>query len=102
EPSAHSPNREATTTPLQQLFVLNSPLVMREAQLLAESLTTEQLDDSARVNMLYELLYGRMPDDAERVLLLQTPTETNDSPTVAPWASLVHVLLGANESLFVD
>lgn len=102
EPTAHSPNREATTTPLQQLFVLNSPLVLRQAQVLAERVATEQGDDSARLNSLYELLYGRLPEEAERALLLPTLTASGEAPIGARWTSLVHVLLGANEFLFVD
>jgi hypothetical protein len=102
EPSAHSPNREATTTPLQQLFVLNSPFVERQAQLLSKRITSTEQDDSCRLNLAFSLLYGRLPDEAERSLLLQSLRTSKAESPAAAWASLLHVLLESNEFLFVD
>jgi len=102
EPAAHSPNRETTTTPLQQLFVLNSPFVQQQSQALAGRITGSEADDGARVRNLYALLYGRAPTDDEAALVLSA---LNSSPGATPavrWTPLIHVLLGANEFMFVD
>ncbi|MBL8852085.1 MAG: DUF1553 domain-containing protein, partial [Planctomycetaceae bacterium] len=99
EPAAHSPNRETTTTPLQQLFVLNSPFVMRQSEVLAERIVNSTTNDDERLNALYELLYSRSPDESERTILLRSLSGDADA---ARWTPLVHVLLGANEFLFVD
>src|SRR5205823_13600085 len=41
DPTAHSPGRLPTTTPLQQLFVLNSPFIQQQAAGLARRLKAE-------------------------------------------------------------
>jgi hypothetical protein len=102
EPAAHSPNRETTTTPLQQLFVLNSPFVQRQSQLLAERITAEHADDAARVRAVYAMLYGRAPSDDELSLLQRTVSAAPGETASIRWTPLIQVLLGANEFMFVD
>jgi hypothetical protein len=102
EPAAHSPNRETTTTPLQQLFVLNSPFVQQQSQALAARITATEADDNARVRNLYALLYGRAPSDDEAALVLTALTTSPGGSPAVRWTPLIHVLLGANEFMFVD
>ncbi|MBI1314748.1 DUF1553 domain-containing protein, partial [bacterium] len=61
EPTAHSPKREPTTTPLQQLFVLNGPLVGEQSQVLARRLLAEYETRDDRVTAAYLRLFGRPP-----------------------------------------
>jgi hypothetical protein len=104
EPSAHSPGRDLTTTPLQQLFVLNSPFVGRQAAALAQRLCAgdPRLSDNERIGRCYELLFGRLPSDSERsaglAFLAASPGDTRGDA----WTAYVHVLLGLNEFLFIE
>jgi hypothetical protein len=64
EATMHSPGRETNTTPLQQLFVLNSPFLRDQAAGLAAGVAKEP-DDVARVRALYHRVLAREPSDRE-------------------------------------
>lgn len=66
EASAHSPRREPTITPLQQLFVLNSPWIEQQANCLWERVRLVPEDE--RLNAVYRLLYSRYPTAREQEL----------------------------------
>ncbi len=101
DPTAHSPARVPTTTPLQQLFTLNSPFIRQQAAALAMRLKAEAPGGGeARVQWAYRLLYGR-PAAAEEVkLALAFLAEGKGGD--AQWEQYAQVLLGSNEFLFVD
>jgi len=65
-PNSMSEERLVTVGPLQRLWFMNSPFVMKQAKLFAERLQREAGGDSARIDRAYRLLYGRGPDQAER------------------------------------
>jgi hypothetical protein len=104
DPVAHCAERVPTTTPLQQLFTLNSPFLHQRSEALAARLEREgPTDDLGRITWLYRELFGRgaTPREVERsVAFLQTP-EAADSPSEA-WREYCQVLLGGNEMLFVE
>ena len=53
DPLAHSPGRDPTTTPLQQLFVLNSDFLQQQAAALSQRVAAEPSDDrAARIEQL--------------------------------------------------
>jgi hypothetical protein len=61
-----SEQRVETGTPLQRLFFLNSPLVLRSANRLAERLRHEAGEDAAaRIRLAYELILSRDPSARE-------------------------------------
>ena len=98
DPIAHSASRLPTTTPLQQLFTLNSPFVQQQAAALVKRLKSEP-NDEARIRRAYVLLYGR-PATAGQV---RTAREfLGSAPSDEAWRQYGHVLLGSNEFLFVD
>src|SRR5262249_11566820 len=69
DPPATSAALLPTTTPLQQLFVLNSPFIREQADALARRLKAEAPGGTeARVQRAYRLLYGRAAT-AEQVRL---------------------------------
>ena len=72
DPNAHSPNRVETTTPLQKLFVLNSPFMVKQAEALARNFIAATGDDEERIRNAYESLYGRPPQADEIELGLVT------------------------------
>ncbi len=113
-PTSHSPAREATTTPLQQLFLLNSDFIESQAAVLTERLLREQGQASipAKIQACYQYLFQRNPSDQEIQLgqaFLQ-PTgaittggsEVTVHPEADRWPRYLQSLLGLNELLFID
>jgi hypothetical protein len=102
--TTHSPGRTPTTTPLQQLFVLNSPFVRQQADALARRLRAEAGGVEARVGRAYRLLYAR--EARPREVALAVEFLTGGKPGAVPddeaWRQYAQVLLGGNEFLFVD
>jgi hypothetical protein len=100
--NVHAEKRSVTTTPLQKLFVLNSPFMLARSKALAARLTASaQEDDAARVKRSYRLLFGREPEAAEVGLalsFLRRPAPAG--PT--RWEQYAQVLLASNEMLYVD
>jgi hypothetical protein len=102
DPTTHSPGRIPTTTPLQQLFVLNSPFVQRQAAALAARLKREVTDgNEARVRRAYLLVYGRPATQRQVDLAIRFLTARGENSD-AMWQQYAQVLLGSNEFLFVD
>jgi hypothetical protein len=104
DPTAHSPGRLPTTTPLQLLFTLNGPLVQQQAAALARRLKAEVPQGGvARVRRAYLLLFGRPATDGEVRLALEFLTpEPPGGPADALWEQYAQALLGSNEFLFID
>ncbi len=72
---AHS-KRDVTTTPLQALTLFNSDVVFGWSKALAGRVISETGGNkSAQLDRLYEILYGRTPDRAEKATLLGFLTE---------------------------
>jgi hypothetical protein len=103
DPASHSPARMSTTTPLQGLYALNGPLLAAQSKALAERLLTHSAEeDSARIHDAYWLLYGRPPTSGEVELGLgYLQGGPSDDPQRA-WTQYAHVLLIANDFLYVD
>jgi hypothetical protein len=83
DPAIHCARRAETTTPLQQMFVLNSPFMKQEAAALAGRI--QQHGGSVlvdRVHFVHRLLFGREASDAEvqiaREFLPSKRTQTVD------------------------
>ena len=63
-PNISAEKRFTTTVPLQRLFLMNSDFVQIEAEQLAKRVATEP-NNKARVKKLYNLAYGRDPNEEE-------------------------------------
>src|SRR5205085_6283563 len=57
--NVHAEKRSVTSTPVQKLFLLNSPLVIGQAKALAARLGADE--DEARIGRAYRMLFGREP-----------------------------------------
>ncbi len=105
-PTSHSPARDLTTTPLQQLFVLNSSFVTGQAETLVARLNAETPDASPRYRFVrcHQLLFQRDPRDEELQLAERFLTDPITGGAVDPnrWRLYLQSLLGLNEFLFVD
>jgi hypothetical protein len=87
-----SPGRYLTTTPLQQLFVLNSAFMQEKAATIAKAAGQER-DSKAAIRSLYERVLAREPDGEEIDLALSYL----QGGTLAQYAQ---VLLSSNEVIF--
>ncbi len=102
DPNVHSERRVRTTTPLQKLFVLNSPFMVRLSDALVERLNTDSgEDDRCRIERAYRVLYGRPPTESEIALGIEYLGASPDERR-ANWPSYAQVLLASNELLMID
>jgi hypothetical protein len=64
DPMQSSPGRDLTTTPLQQLFVMNSPFIQKQAETFAQSADSEP-DNAAKIRKLFHTILLREPNPAD-------------------------------------
>jgi hypothetical protein len=100
DPNAHAARRVQTTTPLQKLFALNNPFMLRQAEaLVSRSREMSGGESEQRVRAMYEILFGRPPSSEE--LELASIFLTGDNPDER-WLEYAQVLLASNELLMLD
>src|SRR5690606_38075448 len=93
DPNAHNAKRSQTTTPLQKLFVLHSPFMVKQAQALAEqvSLRSDEPVEQA-VTQLYQRVFGRQPTAAEVTLASKYLGDVSEERQ-SRWSALTQALL---------
>jgi hypothetical protein len=101
DPNLHADRRVETTTPLQKLFVMNSPFMIRQAEAFSQRVNDETggvsaETDVAFVQRAYSVLYGRPPLEAELQLGVAYLHGAGDRQQYA------HVLLASSEAMYVD
>ncbi len=102
-PSSCTAKRPETTVPQQTLFALNSDFIQDRAAALAslkEIVSAET--DTERVRLFYQRLFSRSPEAEEVEIALQYVQSQNKESKTKAWQRLAHVLLAANEFVFVD
>lgn len=97
-PTACTAKRPETTVPQQTLFALNSTFIQDRADAFA-NLATKVSDTAERIKFLYRRAFGRNPDPEELATALEFVSK---DANVSSWQQLAHVLLAANEFVFVD
>jgi hypothetical protein len=98
DPNLTSDRRPVTSVPLQQLFVLNSDFMARQARAFAARVRDAEPTDTARTRRAFLWAYGRPPTDRE----LQLGEEFLAGGSADAWEKYAQVLLSANEFAFVD
>ncbi|MDB4637307.1 PSD1 and planctomycete cytochrome C domain-containing protein [bacterium] len=102
-PNACTAKRPDTNVPQQTLFALNSDFIQdRAAKLAAHSEVSSAESDEERVKRLYQRTFARQPDERELKIALNYVRNNNETSKTNPWQRLAHVLLAANEFVFVD
>jgi cytochrome c553 len=110
DPAVSSGNRATTVVAPQALLMLNSDLVIQAAAGLADRVLTDATDDDQRLTRLYVMAYAREPSAEERqadrafladVAQAQAGDNDADKRRKQAWATLCHVVLAANEFLYV-
>jgi len=97
--------RTPTTVATQALFVMNSPLVDRQASALAARLRAQYPANARRVEAAYIAVLDRRPDanevDAALTYIQGMRTKWKDLDEDKAWRSFCRTLLASNEFLFV-
>ncbi len=105
-PTSHSPARDVTTTPLQQLFLLNSEFVDSQSGKLTARLHADRPDSTSleKIVACYQYLFQRNPSEVEIQLgeRFLTLPDTTQTPGERRWPLYIQSLFGLNELLFVD
>jgi Protein of unknown function (DUF1553) len=112
DPNTSTPLRSSTITPIQALFMMNSPFVHEQADRLAGRLIATQSESQKRIDMAYQLVLGRLPSTEElhrsqaylqqteeKLKSIEVPAESRQQKA---WASYAGVLLSSNEFIFVE
>jgi mono/diheme cytochrome c family protein len=99
DPNLTADRRPTTIVPLQQLFVLNSDFLTRQAESLAEQAMTASADDEARIRHAYELAFSRLPTARELELGREFLQATESDKA---WVYYAQALLSSNEFAFID
>ena len=96
----HSPQRAITTTPLQQLFVLNSEWMRHQAEQLADRISVVADSPEEQVVYLFRSTFGRNPTSDETATCLDYLDRRAADLGQPPWVELAHAMLGSNELIF--
>jgi hypothetical protein len=112
DPSASTPARPTSTTPVQALFLLNDSLLHEQAERLAARLLAIASDDRARLQRAYELVFARPASDdevASALAFLETIRNRLKAAGTArapsdeeAWRSYMRVLFRLNEFVYLD
>jgi len=100
--NVHAEKRAVTITPIQKLFMLNSPFMIKRAKALAARFTADAYEtDAARINRAYHLLFSRAAQPAEIELALDFLSRLT-SAELTRWEQYAQMLLACDEMLYVD
>jgi hypothetical protein len=104
--TAPADHRTISTVAPQALYLWNHPFVFEQATGLADRLLARLPgpNAAARIDHAYRLLYARLPAAEEVAIgldLLSARRRAGDSEKAA-WEAYAHVLLCANEFIYLD
>jgi hypothetical protein len=105
DPNLTSDRRAVTSVPLQQLFVLNSDFMVRQARAFATRVNAEAPgDEAARIHRAFRLAFGRPPGarEVEMALHYLGTARSPGNASLSAWEKYAQVLLSTNEFAFVD
>ncbi len=106
DPAVSSGHRASTVVAPQALLMLNSDLVMQAAANFADRLLADSIDEDQRLSRLYIMAYCREPSakerQADRAFLAEVAQSlAGDNRQHQAWSTLCHVVLAANEFVYV-
>ena len=111
ETANHIEQRPTTTVPHQALFLLNSPIVHKQATAVAKEVIAGFETPQQRIEAIFRMLYARQPTEAElnrSLVFIETAEGELESVQVAPqrtmqaWAALCRSMMAANEFVYID
>jgi hypothetical protein len=102
DPNVHAGNRVRTTTPLQKLFLMNSPFMVAHAKQLATGCLAAASSNELRVRFAMDLVFGREASNEELELALSFLGDETSKQHQQRWQQFAQTLLASNELQFVD
>ena len=112
DPSVSVAGRLVSTTPLQALYLMNDPFVHERARGIAKRLAAVDRGETARIEFVYKLLFGRTPREDEISAGLSFLAEirggmredglSNQQVELAALEAYVRALVRLNEFVYVD
>ena len=97
--------RTSTSVATQALFVMNSPLVIREAKSLTDAVLKQEKQEKRRMEEIYLRVLDRRPDaneiDKGLTYLQSFRQKWSQIDEETAWTSLTHALMASNEFIFV-
>jgi hypothetical protein len=113
DPSTMNGRRPSTTVAPQALFMMNSPLILRQTRATAEQiLSSSTVDDAGRVNVAFQRAYSRAPtaDETSRALQFIAGYQADlagrnielAEARVRAWQALCRVILSSNEFIYLE
>jgi hypothetical protein len=96
-----TPVRNVTTTPTQSLFMINGPWMLLRAKALARRIDDSSATLEERIAAAYRAAFGREPAAGELAAAREF-VQSSDAAGSDALVDLCHVLLNANEFLYVD
>ena len=111
--NASTAKRDNSVTTVQSLYLLNNDFVHDRATHFAERLIKERDNDDARLNLAFELCFGRPPSDEDqsnaKAYFGKLDTKLNPDNKLSEadlnqqrWTSFSRALFRTNEFLYVD
>ena len=97
--NVHAAGRVVTTTPMQKLYLLNSPFVAERAARLAAQAEDATVEEG--VNLIFRRVLARLPDEEERARSAGYFGESAGQGDL-DWAGFAQVLLCSNAFLYRD
>ena len=90
--------RDSTNVPAQSLTMLNSPLVIAQAELWGKRIAANPADDGEKINEMFLQALGRLPAPSEIDL---AQTYMAGGADAQAWANLAHALFNLKEFIYL-
>lgn len=105
DPTMPTGNRNQTTVAPQSLLLMNNPLVLESADVLADRILSRYSDNTIRLDQVFRVLLGRPPSETESESCLRYLQKAGDGTDLEiirkSWVSLVQALMASNDFLYV-
>ena len=118
DPTMPTGRRNTTTVAPQSLLMMNSDLVLKASDRLAEKLLSQSSDVNEQTSLAYRSILGRMPSDTERTAIMQFLVSARGAESNAPesnstelkpqasndplvWSMICQSLLSSNEFFYL-
>ena len=105
DPSVPISRRPSTVIAPQALFMMNSPLIMRQAELFAKSLLEkDSLDEPGRIEAAYIKAYSRPPRPSELAgaSAFLAKMKKSDPSELSAWKNFCHMVMASSEFIYVN
>ncbi len=102
DPNVHAASRVRTTTPLQNMFLLNSPFLVEQSKHFAKRCVDAGETDRERVAFAFRQAFNRDPLDQELGIALPFLNQDQQDGHRERWEQFAQTILVSNELQYVD